>query len=64
MVDTPVIGGECEDNICSLWQWDMGDQGPGPRLDGLGEWQDIILSRPAHDMMYRGVVTEVLLSDR
>ena len=61
MLGIPVIGGEREDEIGSCWKWDLGDQGSRLRLDGFKEWQDIILCRPAHNMMHRGMETEVLL---
>ena len=61
MTNVPVIGGKREDNVRAFGQWDMSDQGPGSCLDGFEERQKVILSGPAHDVVYRGVETEVLL---
>jgi hypothetical protein len=33
------------------------------RPDGLEEWQDVVLSRPADNVGYGGVETEVLLQN-
>jgi len=60
-INLPVIGGKREDEISSFWQWDLGNQGSGLRLDGLEEWQDVVLPRPTYDVVYRGVETEVFL---
>lgn len=60
-VDIPVVTGKCEDDVRSCWKWDLADQRPGPRLDGLEERQDVVLSGPPHNMVYGGVETKVLL---
>lgn len=57
----PVIGCKREDKIGPFWEWDTGDQGTGQGLDWFKEWQNVILPRPADDMMYRGVETEKFL---
>ena len=61
MIGIPVICREREDKVCSFWDWDIGYQGPGLGLDGFVEWHNVLLPRPAHDVIYRGVETEEFL---
>ena len=39
----------------------MGEHGPGSRLDWLKEGQDVIFTGPAHNVVHRGVETEMFL---